>query len=182
MTKEHILDIALKVFGIYCVVTAIKFFFFFGTLFIGKAEKFWEIYTSKVGFIISQIPYPLLHLFLAYIFLFKTQWLIRLVGGKNYDTSLFRDSQTSEWQTYSFWIKILGLYYFISSAAAISTSAIELVFRNSTFLRRWSNGTFLTNVFILLLSLFFIFKSGKVEDLITKKKVISTQITQAEHE
>jgi hypothetical protein len=182
MTKEHILDIALKVFGIYCVVTAIKFFFFFGPLFIGKSEKFWELYTSKVGFLISQIPYPLLHLFLAYVFLFRTQWLIRLVGGKNYDTSLLKDSQLSEWQTYSFWIKILGLYYFITSAAAIAASAIELVFRNSGQFIRWSSGSFLTDVFILLLSLFFIFKSGKVEELITKRKVINTQITQAERE
>jgi hypothetical protein len=183
MTKEHILDIALKVFGIYCVAATIKFLFFFGPLFIGKSEKFLEMYTSKVGFIISQIPYPLLHLFLAYVFLFRTPWLIRLVGGKDYDTSLLRDSQTSEWQTYSFWIKILGLYYFISSAAAIAASAIEFVFRNSgRFFIRWSNGTFLTDVFILLLSLFFIFKSGKVEDLIRKQKVISNQITQANRE
>jgi len=169
MTKEHIFDIALKAFGIYCVVATIRFSFSIGALFIARSEKYWEFYTSKVGFLIAQIPYPLLHLFLAYIFLFRTQWVIRLVGGKDYDTTLFRDSQTSEGHTYSFWIKILGLYYFVSSAAAIAASALELVVRNSgLFHIRWSSGSFLTDVFILLLSLFFIFKSGKVEKLIAK--------------
>lgn len=184
MTKEHILDIALKVFGIYCFVETIKFSFFIGPLFLAKSDKFWEFYTSKAGYLISQIPYPMLHLSLSYIFLFRTKWLIRIVGGKDYDTSLLRDSQASEWQTYSFWIKILGLYYFISSAAGIAASAMELVFRKSEhFLVRWSGGSFLTDVFILLLSLFLIFKSGKVEELITKRKNISTrQITQVDGE
>ncbi len=184
MTKEHILDIALKLFGIYCVVATIKFFFALGPLFIGRSEKFWEFYTSKAGFVISQIPYPLLHLFLAYIFLFRTQWLIRLVSGKNYDALLPKDSHSSEWQTYSFWIKILGLYYFVRSAAGIAASAVELVFRDSELFHiRWSSGSFLTDVFILFLSLFLIFRSGKVEALITKRGIINTQqITQADME
>ncbi len=176
MTKEHILDIALKVFGIYCAIESIKFFFAFGPLFIAKSDKFWEFYTSKVGFLVSQIPYPLLHLFLAYIFLFRTQWLIRLVGGKEYDTSLFTDSQPVQWQTYCFWIKILGLFYFVSSSAAIAAHALELVVKDSgSFHFFWSGGSFLTNVITLLLALFFIFKTERVEHLITKRKIKDTQ-------
>ncbi len=176
MTKEHILDIALKVFGIYCIVETLKFVFFVGPLFIRQSDKFWEHYTSKLWYLISQIPYFLLHLILAYIFLFRTKWLITLLGGKDYGTSEVIASQPSGWSTYSFWIKILGLYYFVSSAAAIAASALELVVRNSgIFHIRWSGGSFLTDVFILLLSLFFIFKTEKVEDLITKRKIKDTQ-------
>jgi len=174
MTKEHILDIVLKVFGFYCVVQSIKLFFFLGPLFIRQSDNFWEHYTSKIGYLVSQIPYLLLHLILAYIFLFRTQWLIRLVGGKDYATSLSRDSQTSHVFTYAFWIKILGLYYFVSSAAALAAYAMELVVKDSgSFHIYWSSGSFLTNIFILLLSLFFIFESRKVEDLITRKSHFS---------
>ena len=183
MTKGHILDIALKVFGIYCVIETIKFFFAFGPLFIAKSDKYWEFYTSKVGFLISQIPYPLLHLFLSYMFLFRTQWLIRLVLGKEYDTSLFTDSQTLQWKTYSFWIKILGLYYFVSSAASIAAHALDLVVKDSgSFHVYWAGGSFLTNVITLLLALVFIFKTEKVESLITKRNIKETQITQADPE
>jgi hypothetical protein len=169
MTKEHIFDIALKVFGIYCAVTAIGYSFSIGMLFIARSEKYWEFYTSKAAFLISQISYPLLHFILAYIFLFRTHWLIRLVAGKDYDASLLRDTQTSEWHTYPFWIKILGLYYFVSSAAAIAASAVELVLRNSGLFHVYrSSGSFLTDVFILLLPPFLIFKTKKVEKLIAK--------------
>jgi hypothetical protein len=182
MTKEHILDIALKVFGIYCVIETLKFVFFVGPLFIRQSDKFWEHYSSKIAYLVSQIPYLLLHLILAYIFLFKTQWIIRLVGGKEYDTSLHRDSQTSQWLTYSFCIKILGLYYFVSSAAALAAYALELVVKDSGSFHIYGSGrSFLTNIFILLLSLLFIFKSGKVEDLIAKRKKDDTQqITHAD--
>ena len=169
MTKEYIFDIALKIFGIYCVVATIRFFLALGPLFISKSEMFWKFYTSKTGYLISQIPYPLVHLILAFIFLFRTQWLIRLVDVEDSGTSEVIDAQSSGWVSYSFWIKILGLYYFVSSAAAIAASAVELVVRSSGFFHIYrSRGSFLTDVLILLLSLFLIFKTKKVEKLIAK--------------
>jgi len=169
MTKEHILEIALKIFGIYCALETIKFFFALGPLFIAQSGKFSEFYTSKVAYIVSLIPYPLLYLFLSYIFLFRTQWLMRLLRGKDYGTSVVTDSQSSARPTYSFWIKILGLYYFVSSAAAIAAHALELVVKDSgSFHIYWSSGSFLTHVISLLLALFFIFKTKRVEHLITK--------------
>ena len=176
MTKEHILDIALKIFGIYCVVEIFKFVFFLGPVFIRQSDKFWEHYTSKIGYLVSQIPYLLLHLILAYIFLFKTQWIIRLVGVKDSGTSEIVDARSSGWPTYSFWIKLLGLYYFVSSAAAIAAHALELVVKDSgSFHLYWSGGSFLTNIMTLLLALFLIFKTERVEHFITKRKIKDTQ-------
>jgi hypothetical protein len=175
MTKEHILDIALKVFGIYCIVEALKFFFLLGPLFIYQ-EEFWKHYTSKIGYLVSQIPYLFLHLVLAYIFLFRTQWPIRLMGVKDSGTSEIIDNQSSGWVTYSFWIKILGLYYFVSSAAAIAAHTLELVVKDSgSFQIYWSGGSILNNVITLFLALFFIFKTDRVEHLITKRKIKDTQ-------
>ena len=155
MTKEHILDVALKVFGIYCVVETLKFVFFVGPLFVRQSDKFWEHYTSKLWYLVSQIPYFLLHLILAYIFLFRTKWLISLLGGKDYGTSEGIAVQPSGFSTYSFWIKILGLYYFVSSAAAIVAHALELVVKGSeSFHVYWSGGSFLTNVITLLVGTF----------------------------
>jgi len=184
MTKEQILDIALKVFGIYCVVETLKFVFFVGPLFIRQSDKFWEHYTSKLWYLASQIPYFLLHLILAYIFLFRTKWLISLLGGKDYGTSEVIAFQPSGLSTYSFWIKILGLYYFVSSAAAIVAHALELVVKDSgSFHVYWSGGSFLTNVITLLLALLLIFKTERVEDFITRRKNKDTQrITQADPE
>jgi hypothetical protein len=110
--------------------------------------------------------------------------LIRLLLGEEYETSLLTDSHTFRWQTYSFWIKIIGLYYFVSSAASIAAHAIELVVRDSgPFHVYWSGGSFLTNVITLLLALVFIFKTEKVENLITKRNIKETQqITQADPE
>ena len=119
MTKHNVLEIVIKSFGLYCLIQ-----------FIRSAPAVASAITlDQPGFVSNRALYaslmclyPLLHLILSYIFLRKSQVIMKLFGSFNSESKI-PTTDSNEPQTIyaklSFWITIIGLYYFVSSVVPI---------------------------------------------------------------
>ncbi len=168
MTKQNVLEIVLKTFGLYCLMQFIR-----STPAVASA-----IALDQPGFVSNRALYaslmclyPLLHLFLAYIFLKKSQLVMKLFGS--IDAKSIHPSNDSNqlqpiYAKLSFWITIIGLYYFISSASVVvsrlGTIAINL--GEGMYL---AHDPLLPQAFIFILSIIFIFRSQRVASYIKEK-------------
>jgi len=170
MTKRNILEITTKIFGLYCLISFFRAVPMLGMTFITKEAEF---ITNKTLYILFTTLYPLLFFFLAYFFLRKSQLLVKLLAPNDTESS----AQTAETQpayaTLSFWVIIIGIYYFVSSASAIVSQSITLVITHPGMI--WSKKPLFSQVLILALSLVFIFRSNEIENLIRSKSKQSTQ-------
>jgi hypothetical protein len=115
--------------------------------------------------------YPLLHLIFAYIFLKKSNIVLKMFGSGKSNSSVPTAELNEEQPIYaklSFWITIIGLYYFVSSASVvvsrIGTLAIEL--GEGMYL---AHNPLLPQAFTFILSLLFIFRSENVANYIKNK-------------
>jgi hypothetical protein len=173
MTKQNVLEIVIKAFGLYCLVQFIR-----STPAVASA-----IALDQPGFVSNRALYaslmclyPLLHLVLAYIFLKKSQMVIKLFGSNNAESLLpLNDSNQLQpiYSKPSFWITIIGLYYFISSVSVVvsrlGTIAINL--GEGMYL---AHDPLLPQAFIFILSIIFIFRSERVASYIKEKSIKKT--------
>ena len=173
MTKQNVLEIVIKAFGLYCLVQFIR-----STPAVASA-----IALDQPGFVSNRALYaslmclyPLLHLVLAYIFLKKSQMVIKLFGSNNAESLLSLNDSNQLQPIYyrlSFWITIIGLYYFISSVSVVvsrlGTIAINL--GEGMYL---AHDPLLPKAFIFILSIIFIFRSERVASYIKEKSIKKT--------
>jgi hypothetical protein len=168
MTRQNFLEIIVKTFGLYCLIQVIR-----SAPAVVSAVTLDQpdFVTSKALYASLMALYPLLHLILAYIFLRKSNIVMKLFGsGKS--ESLISTADPNEVQPVyaklSFWITILGLYYFVSSVSVV-------VSRLGTFAIKLGEGMHLVHdpllpqTFIFILSIIFIFRGEKVANYIKNK-------------
>lgn len=168
MTKQNILEIVVKTFGLYCLIQIIRSAP--GVLSAITLDQS-EFVTNQAFYASLMALYPLLHLILAYIFLKKSNIVLKMFGSGKSDSSLSTAELNEEQPIYaklSFWITIIGLYYFVSSASIvvsrIGTLAIKL--GEGMYL---AHDPLLPQAFIFILSLLFIFRSENVANFIKNK-------------
>ena len=173
MTKQNGLEIVIKVFGLYCLIQFIR-----STPAVASA-----IALDQTGFVSNRALYaslmclyPLLHLVLSYIFLRKSQMVMKLFESNNSESILPSNDSNQLQPIYtklSFWITIIGLYYFVSSVSVVvsrlGTIAINL--GEGMYL---AHDPLLPQAFIFILSIIFIFRSERVASYIKEKSINTT--------
>jgi len=173
MSKHAALEIVSKIFGLYCIVQFIRSTpAVIGAIVVDNPE----FVTNKALHAVLMSLYPLIFLLLSFIFIRKTEFIVKLIESKpnNSDsTESILSQDNSAYSKLSFWIIILGIFYFISAASVfligIGTLAIRL--REGWFL---THDPLLPQTIILILSLICIFRSEQVAELIeTKRKKLN---------
>lgn len=168
MKNDYLFDIILKAFGIYCFMVAITQSSMLCVSFFVQPETYFKAFTNKSAYFFSQLPFLAIHFLLSYLFLFKAQHIINIINpSKNGNKS--SEEMRLNFITYSFCIKIIGLFYFVKSTSVIAAHAVELVIIEGTISYLYSGGSFIPNIITLIISFFFISKSQYIENLITKK-------------
>jgi hypothetical protein len=113
--------------------------------------------------------YPLIFLLLAGIFLAKSDTITEFFYPKSNfpaeSTKVVIKDQNSSYVNLSFWVIIIGIYYFISSAAVVLSS---LPYLQTKVSEGWffTHDPFLPQVLILVMSLFCILQSDRIVEII----------------
>lgn len=171
MSKQNVLEIVCKIFGLYCIVQFIRSTP--AVLFSYGVDSTEVISISNITLhIFLRLLYPLMFLALSYIFIKKSEFIISLFESKTNDRNEAEATLSPDLTIYSemhFWIIILGIYYFIS---AVSTVLIGIW----TFTIKVKEGWFilhdplLPQTIILVLSLICIFRSEQIANIIENKR------------
>ncbi|MDD5556110.1 MAG: hypothetical protein PHN82_02545 [bacterium] len=167
MSKRDILEIGIKLLGLYCVIS-----FFSSIPGIGMA-----INTANSDFVSSPFLYIFMPCLLSCAYLILA--IVFLAEGHAIANRFIKDvpsedtatQNTSILTTLSFWMILIGIYYFISSVASlISTSA----YLTRAQLGTYSFAKLLSQAVIFILSLLLIFKSKAIAKFITVRSKSST--------
>ena len=168
MTKQNFLEIVVKSFGLYCLIQFIRSAPAVASAFTLGESGF---VTSKALYASLMAIYPLLHLILVYIFLRKSNIVMKLLGSAKFDSSISM-ADLNEVQPrpawLSFWITIIGLYYFVSSVSVVVSRMGTLAIKLG---EGWHSvhDPLLPQAFIFILSIIFIFRGENVANFIKSK-------------
>lgn len=176
MKTNQILQIVCITIGIYYVLA-----FFFGLVGMGMLFSMEDNeYLSKKTQVIWTIITLLTMLLISYVFIFKNLTIVKFIKSKTkFENSEADNSTTHNKPNLSFWIIIVGLYYFVDSISTLLSQLPEVLSLNAPFLSKlfWWNQTG-SGIVGLIFSLFFIFQSNRIESFIKSKTNISQQGTQ----
>jgi hypothetical protein len=177
MTERNIFELVLKVFGIYLITVFIR------TIPMILMQCFMElppdVFPNPRAYHMLNILHSVLPLAVAYLFLFKGEPIANCLVKQR---DQLPDAGTAEpvFATLWFWITIIGVYFFASSAPAVIGFIIEnagdFATKPSGYVTVSHIGRgFWSRCFTLLFSLILIFKSKSVERLIQRNANRSTQ-------
>lgn len=168
ITKQNIIEIVVKAFGLYCLIQVIRSVP--GVLSAITLDQS-EFVTNRILYASLMALYPLLHLTLADIFLKKSDIILKMFGSGKSDSSVSiseLDEGQAIYAKLSFWITIMGLYYFISSASVMVSWLVTFAIKQGEGMYL-VNDSFLPQAFIFVLSIIFIFRSENVAIYIKNK-------------
>jgi uncharacterized membrane protein YbaN (DUF454 family) len=176
MSKQAVLEIASKIFGLYCFVQFIQSTpAIIAAIVVDNAE----FIPNKTLHIFLTSLYPLIFFVLAYIFLMKSEIIIKIIGSGrgNIATieSNFSENDSLPYKLH-FWIIILGIFYFISaiSRVLIGIGTLSYKLRDGWFI---AHDPLLPQTITLILSIFCIFRSEQVAKFIeTKSKKLNKRL------
>lgn len=168
MTKSEIWELVIKIFGLYCLLALFMAIPMVGTALAMNKPDF---FTNRTLYVLLWFLHPLILFILAYLFLKKTNFFVNLLVPHVVESSPRAEETFPLYARLSFWIIIIGIYYFVSSASRILSELVTLSItqRGSYW---WS--IILSQAFTLILSLLFIFRSNRIERLIRLKSKEST--------
>jgi len=165
MVKKEILHIVVIAFGLYFFMT-----FLFSISGVGYAISMKEMEQISRG---SQILWASLNsillLVLAFIFLLKNDFIIDLLISKENAESAGLNGAESAIGRLSFWIRLIGLYYFVSAFSSVlaqlpSIFSFKFGYTSQSF---WWNQTG-SHLIALLVSVVLVLKSEKIERILNK--------------
>lgn len=120
--------------------------------------------SNQLAYSIIVLASPLLNLLLGGIFLLKTDLVTRLLWRNRANTEM--PDLTGK---LSFWITLIGVYYFVSSSASVATQFYAYMMKTVGGMSYWFT-KYLPDLLILLFSVFFILKAQRIADFIVKKQ------------
>lgn len=159
-------NLSIKIFGLYCLFYAVVIGpQFLATFFM--PESMTQHLTSKVAFEILMCLPLLLNLSFAYVFLIRTELVISLIWGKQPIDEATPQNPPST-TSLSFWITLIGVYYFIESSAGLLTE-LWILGANREMFGSYLSVKFLPNAIILPCSIFCTLRAKRIEDFIQRK-------------
>jgi hypothetical protein len=161
MIKRNVTEIAIKVMGL------VFLFFFFETIpLVGAAISSDAKYmANKTVYVLFCCLTTLLYLLFALLFLCAGRRIAEMLMNES-DKDSIQNRETLAPQAHlHFWVRILGLYFFVSAAGSLASDiSLAAVTIHTTFW--WTR--LIGHVFQLALALVFIFRDRFVAQLIEK--------------
>ena len=144
MGKEQLFGVIIKSFGIYFAIKAVGQAVFLLTGLFLQPEDYYQLFTSKIGYLFAQSLAPIVNFILSYFLIYKTG-LVQNITGLNHivDSSPEKIEGTPSLK-YSFVIKIMGLYFFITAVSSISAQILKMFISSSSVIFLFTDESFLT--------------------------------------
>jgi hypothetical protein len=162
--KGDILELVLKLFGVYLLfgfLSAIPM-----AILSISSTPFSEHIINKSLYYSLYASFPLLYLIFSMLLIFKGTAISKFLAGKQTSQDLSPSGEIPLHNRLSFWIILIGIFYFVNSAEGIVLASFKFTHTQlNPFL--WSD--FITKTIKLILSLILIFKSTSIENLISRK-------------
>jgi len=171
MTKRDMMDIVIRAFGIYFLVAFIRTIPMTGIQFFVDTSEF---IANRGVYLIFNVLHSLIPLVFACLFLFKSQAITTLLVKEVAPQADATRSQPAYAQLW-FWITIIGLYYFVSSASALVGQLLRRTLEFTKYPMAFTGRGFWSNVVTLVISLNFIFGSKAIDSFIQKRTNKDTQ-------
>ncbi len=175
MKKHELSEVAIKLIGLYGFILFAKE--------IINLPMIYSFFLWNPDTSISNIMTPvfasiitLALLFISYIFVKRTDLILKLLDLSPQHDEEEKPIEVATWCQISFWILILGLYFFVSSAPyvashlIVSILSLDLSTQQQVHVVNDSGQYILSQVFMLGLSLYFIFKNQYIESILTRTK------------
>lgn len=159
-------DLAIKLFGLYCVVDAVVLAPQILSVFF-MSEAMTQHLTNKFAYGIAVSLPLLLYVAIAYVSLVRTGWMITMIWGKQPAGEAMSQNSTVA-TSLSFWITLIGVYYFIESSAGLLTQLWILAANREMWGSYWSM-KFLPSAITLPVSVVCILRAKRIEDFIQRK-------------
>ena len=170
MSKEDVFEIVIKSIGILLFIYFLKSF---AELIAFTLSPLSDL--EEYSWLATLRAIPLVLYFLSSVILvWKGHSIAMLLSNISKSDSKIKTEERLPCTRLSFWIVLIGAYYFVSSAAALFSrisvalvSKADLFFLGQYALEQWR--FFLSQGLVFIFSLLFIFKSRMIENLITRK-------------
>ena len=176
MSKQTVLEIAARIFGLYCIV---QFFQSIPAIIAAIVVPNRELISNKTLHIVLTSLYPLVFLALAYIFLVKSDTITKITGSQRETaagTEFTYPENEALYNKLHFWILILGIGYFISAISSIllGMGTLSYKLKNGWFI---AHDPVLPQAITLILSLLYIFRSEQIAKFIeTRRNNVSNRV------
>jgi uncharacterized membrane protein required for colicin V production len=163
MSKRDALEIAVKIFALYCVVA---FFASIPNAAMAFAADTGNLVTNRALFLFLSCLHPVLYLVLAIVFLSKGQAIAAaLASGDSVSAAREEHEKFPPYTQLYFWITVIGLYYLVSASTSLASDLVRVTFAiRNTF---WWMGV-VSNAMTLAVALIFTLKSKKVAEYVER--------------
>lgn len=161
MNKKNIVEIVIRIYALYLLVMIPMSIWGIISVFSMDNSQFIK---NPALYKFSSIVYPFLYFIISMFLLSKAENIAQFIVGRG-ESKTKSTEKTLPYTQLSFWITLLGLYFFITS---ISTLISELI-RMSSFLDDsfiWS--IIISKGIVIIIACYMTFSSQKVESLILK--------------
>jgi len=159
LSKRDIYEVAIKLLAIYFAITAIEAI---PPLGMALATYNSEHVVNPYLYIGSPASLTVIYLFFAVLFFKKSNFIVGMLCGP---TAIKSNSEIEKLErgNLSLWIKVIGLYYFVMSSGSLVSHISQLGNRGYYW---WT--PVITKALILCLSLWFIFRTSSVKNIMEK--------------
>ena len=169
------LEAVIKLIGVYCFVLSLWGIITIPMSIISFQENYSISFSHAISPVLTGLYYLVLF-FLSYLFIKKTYLILNILGNSTQQDEEEKTIEVSIFGQLSFWIRIIGLFYFVSSAPYVVSHFMGLILSLDLSTSEQSHviadtmQPLLVNIVILVLSLFFIFKNQYIEAILTQTK------------
>ena len=176
MKKHELLEAVIKLIGVYCFILFLRVISNFPILVVFFLQDFSSSFSISTTHLFVNMAYPLVLILLSYVFVKRTDMILKLLDLSTQQNEEENTIKVSTCGHLSFWIRIIGLYFFVSSTPYIASHfivsilSLDLSTTQQMHVISDSGHYILAQVFMLGLSLFFIFKNQYIEALLTQTK------------
>ncbi|MFO7870569.1 MAG: hypothetical protein R6V03_03955 [Kiritimatiellia bacterium] len=172
MTKRDTFDLVIKAFGIWLMAMFVRTIPMTVIQFTVDTSEF---IANRPAYLALNVTHSLLYFLVASLFLLKGHTIASLLVRTN-PQEANAGAEEPAYARLWFWITIIGLYHFLSSASALFGQLLRLTFDYSEYTTiSLSSRDLWPSVFMLSFSLVFIFKSKAIESFILRKSNKGTQ-------
>jgi hypothetical protein len=168
LTMHDVRDLALKLFGFYCLVRFVVIVPQIISLLAYASENEQFLTSRTLLAVISYIP-AIFYLVLAFFLLFRTRTVLTLLWGSEKEEEPGEAGADFRGTCLAFWIVLIGIYYFIQSASGVATELWVIAVRKEMIATSFVSIKFLPNLVILPLSLVCMFKARSIERFIVNR-------------
>ena len=169
MKKRDVFGIIVKAFALYCIVQFIRSTpAVIGAIVIDQPE----FITNRPLYILLMSLYPIAFIALAFIFIRYSELIVSFFFKEpdtRADSNAEQNSEKPLYENLSFWIILIGIYYFISATASVLSGlpSLPTKVKEGWF---FTHDPFLPQALILIMSILCILKSDKIVEMIDKIK------------